>query len=391
MSMGAKGTLERLPHTPLEDLFENPPDLGDFDAPLDLEELEEALAEEEAAEAPAAPPATDAVRRYLQEIGSYPLLSLEEEVELARLIQRGQEAAKEIAALLNLSEEKVGLTALARVLERPYPEGEAIEKAIRAHPQAKRLYQEVRLGERARVDMVNANLRLVVSVAKGFMRRSDGLEFLDLIQEGNRGLVRATYSFDWRKRYKFSTYATWWIRQSIGRAIADQGRIIRLPVHFHEAYRKLRAAYAQLEMEKGRTPTPEELAAALGGDWTPSRVWETQRLGQEVYSLDAKVGEEEEDTLGRFLADETLPSPEEVAMRRVMVETLERAIDALGERQAILLRMRMGLLDGREYTLEEVGRYLGVTRERVRQLEKKALRTLRYFILRNKGMQEFLH
>mgnify|MGYP001627054600 FL=1 len=389
--MGAKGTLERLPHTPLEDLFENPLDLGDFDAPQDLEELEEALAEEEAAEAPAAPPATDAVRRYLQEIGSYPLLSLEEEVELARLIQRGQEAAKEIAALLNLSEEKVGLTALARVLERPYPEGEAIEKAIRAHPQARRLYQEVRLGERARVDMVNANLRLVVSVAKGFMWRSDGLEFLDLIQEGNRGLVRATYSFDWRKRYKFSTYATWWIRQSMGRAIADQGRIIRLPVHFHEAYRKLRAVHAQLEMEKGRTPTPEELAAALGGDWTPSRVRETQRLGQEVYSLDAKVGEDEEDTFGRFLADETLPSPEEVAMRRVMVETLERAIDALGERQAILLRMRMGLLDGREYTLEEVGRYLGVTRERVRQLEKKALRTLRYFVLRNKGMQEFLH
>ncbi|MFN3180329.1 MAG: RNA polymerase sigma factor RpoD/SigA, partial [Thermus sp.] len=272
-----------------------------------------------------------------------------------------------IAALLKLSEEKVGLTALARVLERPYPEGEAIEKAIRAHPQAKRLYQEVRLGERARVDMVNANLRLVVSVAKGSVRRSDGLDFLDLIQEGNRGLVRATYSFDWRKRYKFSTYATWWIRQSIGRAIADQGRIIRLPVHFHEAYRKLWAACAQLEMEKGRTPTPEELAAALGGDWTPSRVQETQRLGQEVYSLDTKVGEDEEDTFGSFLADGTLPSPEEVAMRRVMVETLERAIDALGERQAILLRMRMGLLDGREYTLEEVGRYLGVTKERVRQ------------------------
>ena len=389
--MGAEGTLERLPRTPLEDLFENPLDLGDFDAPLGLEELEEALAEKEAAEAPAAPPATDAVRRYLQEIGSYPLLSLEEEVELARLIQRGQEAAKEIAASLNLSEEKVGLTALARVLERPYPEGEAIEKAIRAHPQAKRLYQEVRLGERARVDMVNANLRLVVSVAKGFTRRSDGLEFLDLIQEGNRGLVRATYSFDWRKRYKFSTYATWWIRQFIGRAIADQGRVIRLPVHFHEAYRKLRAACAQLEMEKGRTPTPEELAAALGGDWTPSRVRETQRLGQEVYSLDIKVGEDEEDTFGSFLADETLPSPEEVALRRVMVETLERAIDALEERQAILLRMRMGLLDGREYTLEEVGRRLEVTGERVRQLEKKALRTLRYLILRDEGMREFLY
>lgn len=386
--MGTKGTLE-LPLTlPLEDLFEvsAQPQLPDI--PTEPEAAPEDPLEEEPSEAVTVE-LTDTVRRYLQEIGSYPLLTLEEEVELTRLIWEGQEAAKEIAVLLNASETQVGLVALMQVLERPYPEGERLAQAIKEHPVAKKLYQKVRLGERARVDMIHANLRLVVSVAKKFVHRSDGLDFLDLIQEGNRGLVRATYSFDWRRKLKFSTYATWWIRQAVSRAIADQGRTIRLPVHFHEVYRKLRAVQARLEAEMGRPPRFEEVARAMGDDWTTQKVEETLRLGMEIYSLDTPIGEEEEDTLGSFLADESLASPEETALKRAMAEALERALEALDPRQATVLRLRMGLLDGREHTLEEIGRKMGITRERVRQLEKKALRQLRSALLK-KGLQEYL-
>ena len=260
----------------------------------------------------------DHVRMYLKEIGKVPLLTAEEEVELAIRIENGDEAAKD------------------------------------------------RLNE--------ANLRLVVSIAKRYVGK--GMQFLDLIQEGNLGLLKAVEKFDYRKGYKFSTYATWWIRQAITRAIADQARTIRIPVHMVETINKLIRVSRQLLQELGREPTPEEIAAEL--DMPVERVREILKISQEPVSLETPIGEEEDSHLGDFIQDDNVPVPAEAAAQTLLKEQLDEVLDTLTEREQKVLRLRFGMNDGRARTLEEVGKEFDVTRERIRQIEAKALRKLRH-------------
>ena len=259
----------------------------------------------------------DPVRMYLKEIGKVPLLSAEEEVELAKRMADGDEEAKK------------------------------------------------RLAE--------ANLRLVVSIAKRYVGR--GMLFLDLIQEGNLGLIKAVEKFDYHKGFKFSTYATWWIRQAITRAIADQARTIRIPVHMVETINKLIRVSRQLLQELGREPTPEEIAAEL--DMPVERVREILKISQEPVSLETPIGEEE-DSLGDFIQDDNVPVPAEAAAQTLLKEQLDEVLDTLTEREQKVLRLRFGMNDGRARTLEEVGKEFDVTRERIRQIEAKALRKLRH-------------
>jgi len=260
----------------------------------------------------------DPVRMYLKEIGKVPLLTAEEEIELAKRMEEGDELAKQ------------------------------------------------RLAE--------ANLRLVVSIAKRYVGR--GMLFLDLIQEGNLGLMKAVEKFDYRKGYKFSTYATWWIRQAITRAIADQARTIRIPVHMVETINKLIRVSRQLLQEYGREPTPEEIAAAMG--ITVDRVHEILKISQEPVSLETPIGEEEDSHLGDFLPDENVPVPAEAATFTLLKEQLGEVLSTLTEREQRVLILRFGLEDGKARTLEEVGKEFNVTRERIRQIEAKALRKLRH-------------
>ena len=260
----------------------------------------------------------DPVRMYLKEIGKVPLLSAEEELELAKRIEEGDEAAKK------------------------------------------------RLSE--------ANLRLVVSIAKRYVGR--GMQFLDLIQEGNLGLMKAVEKFDFRKGYKFSTYATWWIRQAITRAIADQARTIRIPVHMVETINKLIRVQRQLLQEYGREPLPEEIAKEMG---VPvERVREIMKISQEPVSLETPIGEEEDSHLGDFVEDDHVPTPPEAAAYTLLGEQLSEVLNTLTDREQKVLRLRFGLDDGRARTLEEVGKEFKVTRERIRQIEAKALRKLRH-------------
>ncbi len=274
-------------------------------------------------------PLSDPVRMYLREIGKIPLLKPEEEVELAKRVEAGD------------------------------PVGKA--------------------------KLVEANLRLVVSIAKKYIGR--GMLFLDLIQEGNLGLIRAVEKFDYRKGFKFSTYATWWIRQAITRAIADQARTIRIPVHMVETINKLIRISRQLVQRLGREPTAEEIAREMG--IASDRVEEIQRIAQEPVSLETPIGEEEDSQLGDFLEDKELPSPEDAAAGQLLREQLEGMLEDLTEREKDVLRLRFGLEDGHPYTLEEVGRRFGVTRERIRQIEAKALRKLRH-PSRSKKLRDFL-
>jgi len=260
----------------------------------------------------------DPVRMYLKEIGRVPLLTAEEEIELAKRMEQGDEEAKR------------------------------------------------RLCE--------ANLRLVVSIAKRYVGR--GMLFLDLIQEGNLGLIKAVEKFDFRKGFKFSTYATWWIRQAITRAIADQARTIRIPVHMVETINKLIRVSRQLLQELGREPTPEEIAQEM--DIPVERVREIMKIAQEPVSLETPIGEEEDSHLGDFIEDEDAPAPAEAASYILLKEQLEGVLDTLTPREEKVLRLRFGLDDGRSRTLEEVGQEFGVTRERIRQIEAKALRKLRH-------------
>lgn len=260
----------------------------------------------------------DPVRMYLKEIGKVPLLSAEEEIELAKRMELGDQEAKK------------------------------------------------RLAE--------ANLRLVVSIAKRYVGR--GMLFLDLIQEGNLGLIKAVEKFDYRKGYKFSTYATWWIRQAITRAIADQARTIRIPVHMVETINKLIRVSRQLLQELGREPTPEEIAAEL--DMPVERVREILKISQEPVSLETPIGEEEDSHLGDFIQDDNVPVPAEAAAQTLLKEQLDEVLDTLTEREQKVLRLRFGMDDGRARTLEEVGKEFDVTRERIRQIEAKALRKLRH-------------
>jgi len=330
-------TLQERDLTPnqIDDMYEELSRLGievvdEIREPETLETDDEAIVEEEIdLSVPEGISINDPVRMYLKEIGKVPLLTAEEEVELARRIENGDESAKR------------------------------------------------RLAE--------ANLRLVVSIAKRYVGR--GMLFLDLIQEGNLGLIKAVEKFDYRKGYKFSTYATWWIRQAITRAIADQARTIRIPVHMVETINKLVRVQRQLLQELGREPSPEETAEEM--DLSVDKVREILKIAQEPVSLETPIGEEEDSHLGDFIEDEDVPAPAEAASYTLLKEQLEDVLSTLTDREEKVLRLRFGLDDGRARTLEEVGQVFSVTRERIRQIEAKALRKLRH-PSRSKKLKDYL-
>ena len=295
----------------------------------DDEDLDDPIEDETEIAVPDGVSIEDPVRMYLKEIGKVPLLSADEEIKLAQRMEEGDEAAKK--------------------------------------------------------KLAEANLRLVVSIAKRYVGR--GMLFLDLIQEGNLGLIKAVEKFDYRKGYKFSTYATWWIRQAITRAIADQARTIRIPVHMVETINRLIRTSRQMVQELGREPTPEELAKKL--DMPVERVWEIKKISQDPVSLETPIGEEEDSHLGDFIQDDNVMVPADQATFTLLHEQLMESLETLTEREQQVLRLRFGLDDGRPRTLEEVGRVFHVTRERIRQIEAKALRKLRH-PSRSKKLKDYL-
>lgn len=311
------------------DVFQKPDRIGSVQVTAEIEKGYEKTAEESENSFTERGNAEDPVRMYLKEIGRIPLLSSEEEIELAKRMEEGDEEAKK-----KLSE---------------------------------------------------ANLRLTVSIAKRYSGR--GMQFLDLIQEGNLGLIKAVEKFDYRKGYKFSTYATWWIRQSITRAIADQARTIRIPVHMVETMNRVNRTSRRLLQEYGREPTPEEIAEAM--NLPVERVLEISKISQEPVSLETPIGEEEDSHLGDFIQDVHIPVPADEAAHTLLREQLEKVMDTLSEREQKVLALRFGLEDGKPHTLEEVGREFQVTRERIRQIEAKALRKLRH-PTRSRKLRDFL-
>lgn len=298
----------------------------------------------------------DPVRMYLKEIGKVPLLSAEDEIEFALKMEAGAVAQEKIAIL----EKRIGNV------------DEAEEAEIREEINS--LKKDLEAGDEAKKRLAEANLRLVVSIAKRYVGR--GMLFLDLIQEGNLGLIKAVEKFDHRKGFKFSTYATWWIRQAITRAIADQARTIRIPVHMVETINKLIRVSRQLLQELGREPTPEEIAEEM--KLPVERVREILKISQEPVSLETPIGEEEDSHLGDFIQDDNVPVPADAAAFTLLKEQLVEVLSTLTEREQKVLRLRFGLDDGRARTLEEVGKEFNVTRERIRQIEAKALRKLRH-------------
>lgn len=322
----------------------------------------------------------DPVRMYLKEIGKVPLLTAQEEVAIAKRMENGDIAQKMLDTLFKDVED--GDT--SRVTSR-----EELEHFLRSDEQRAEIDEKLPIlvgrnkgelkevvadGEEARKKLAEANLRLVVSIAKRYVGR--GMLFLDLIQEGNLGLIKAVEKFDFRKGFKFSTYATWWIRQAITRAIADQARTIRIPVHMVETINKLVRISRQLLQELGREPSPEEIADRMG--IPVERVREIIKISQEPVSLETPIGEEEDSHLGDFIQDDNVPVPAEAAAYTLLKEQLQEVLGTLTEREQKVLRLRFGLDDGRARTLEEVGREFNVTRERIRQIEAKALRKLRH-------------
>ena len=293
----------------------------------------------------------DPVRMYLKEIGKVPLLTAEQEVTLAKRIEAGLLAREKLS----------GVDA----------DGEPVEIS---ENQRSSLHAVKRDGELARRQLTEANLRLVVSIAKRYVGR--GMALLDLIQEGNLGLIRAVEKFDYTKGFKFSTYATWWIRQAITRAIADQARTIRIPVHMVETMNKVLRISRQMLQELGREPTVEEIAAKV--EMTPDKVREIQRIAQEPVSLETPVGEEDDSLLGDFVEDPNVIAPATAAARALLSEAIEEALQELNDRERAVVRLRFGLDDGQIRTLEEVGKEFGVTRERIRQIESKTLAKLRH-------------
>jgi len=297
----------------------------------------------------------DTIGLYLKEVGRVPLLTAEEEVELAQRIENGRLAREELA--------KGNVTP-------------------RRRQELQRLIED---GWLAREHLITANSRLVISVAKKYMGR--GVPFLDLIQEGNIGLIRAAKKFDYRRGHKFSTYATWWIRQAVTRAIADQGRTIRVPVHMGDQINKLLRVQHQLTQRLGRDPSVEELAVAL--DVTPQKVENMIQVARRPLSLETPTDDEEDSVLGDFIQDEEVPAPDETATYNLLREHLDTVLNSLPPREVRILQLRYGLLDGQAYTLEEVGRKMGVTRERVRQIEAQALSRLRHPAIRRR-LREYL-
>ena len=298
----------------------------------------------------------DPVRMYLKEIGKVPLLSADEEIELAQNMEDGAVATENI-----------------NVLKGPL-DGASEEEKAEIKEEIKTLQRDVDKGADAKKRLAEANLRLVVSIAKRYVGR--GMLFLDLIQEGNLGLIKAVEKFDYKKGYKFSTYATWWIRQAITRAIADQARTIRIPVHMVETINKLIRVSRQLLQELGREPSPEEIAKEMS--MPVDRVREILKISQEPVSLETPIGEEEDSHLGDFIKDDNVPVPADAAAFTLLKEQLEEVLGTLTEREQKVLTLRFGLEDGRARTLEEVGKEFNVTRERIRQIEAKALRKLRH-------------
>jgi RNA polymerase primary sigma factor len=339
-------------------VLEPPDTAGDPEDPAELLEAaepapEDLLAAETEAEETPLPdiddeghgPATDLVRHYLREIGRVPLLTAVQEVELARRVEAGIFAEEKLA------------------------EDRALPPGLRAE-----LELVARDGARAKRQLIEANLRLVVSIAKRYAGR--GLPFLDLVQEGNLGLIRAVEKFDYTKGYKFSTYATWWIRQAITRALADQARTVRVPVHVVEMINKIVRMQRHLLQEQGREPTPDEVAQRL--DLAPDRVREVLRLAQDPVSIHTPVGESEDSELGDLIEDVDAVSPVEAASFSLLRQHLDAVLETLGEREKRVVQLRYGLADGEMHTLEEVGHIFGVTRERVRQIEAKTLAKLRH-------------
>ena len=327
------------------------------DLDKELEEIEVSKEELEDLSVPEGINIDDHVKMYLKEIGKVNLLTPEEELSLAKRMADGETAKEQIEEI-----------------------GENIDEDSK-----KQIDLLIADGEKAKKSLAEANLRLVVSIAKRYVGR--GMLFLDLIQEGNLGLIKAVDKFDYTKGYKFSTYATWRIRQAITRAIADQARTIRIPVHMVETINKLVRVSRQLVQELGREPTPEELAKEL--NMPVDKVREISKISQEPVSLETPIGEEEDSHLGDFIPDEDAPAPSEAASFVLLKEQLGAVLETLSEREAKVLRLRFGLDDGRARTLEEVGKEFDVTRERIRQIEAKALRKLRH-PSRSKKLKDFL-
>lgn len=327
------------------------------DLDKELEEIEVSKEELEDLSVPEGINIDDHVKMYLKEIGKVNLLTPEEELSLAKRMADGETAKEQLEEI-----------------------GEDIDEDTK-----KQIDLLIADGEKAKKSLAEANLRLVVSIAKRYVGR--GMLFLDLIQEGNLGLIKAVDKFDYTKGYKFSTYATWWIRQAITRAIADQARTIRIPVHMVETINKLVRVSRQLVQELGREPTPEELAKEL--NMPVDKVREISKISQEPVSLETPIGEEEDSHLGDFIPDEDAPAPSEAASFVLLKEQLGAVLETLSEREAKVLRLRFGLDDGRARTLEEVGKEFDVTRERIRQIEAKALRKLRH-PSRSKKLKDFL-
>ena len=289
--------------------------------------------------------ADDVVGLYLKEAGHIPLLTAAEEVSLAKRMEAAEFAQDQLGEL-----------------------GETLDLDTQD-----RLVNIIEDGKIAREHLIRANSRLVISVAKKFVGR--GVPFLDLIQEGNIGLIRAVRKFEYQRKHKFSTYATWWIRQAVSRAVADQGRTIRVPVHMGDQLNKMRRVTLELQQGLGREPTPEEIAVKM--ETTPEKVHQLIEISRRPMSLDTPIDEEGDPDLGDFIEDTTSPAPDELTMQNLLREQLDQVLDRLPDREAHILRLRYGLEDGETHTLEEVGKQIGVTRERVRQLEAQALNRLR--------------
>ena len=328
----------------------------DVDDDIILDEEDEVEVEKIDLSVPEGVSVEDPVRMYLKEIGKVPLLSADEEIELAQNMEDGAVAIEKINVL------------------KGRLDGASEEEKAEIKEEIKTLQRDVDKGADAKKRLAEAKLRLVVSIAKRYVGR--GMLFLDLIQEGNLGLIKAVEKFDYKKGYKFSTYATWWIRQAITRAIADQARTIRIPVHMVETINKLIRVSRQLLQELGREPSPEEIAKEMS--MPVDRVREILKISQEPVSLDTPIGEEEDSHLGDFIKDDNVPVPADAAAFTLLKEQLEEVLGTLTEREQKVLTLRFGLEDGRARTLEEVGKEFNVTRERIRQIEAKALRKLRH-------------